>query len=110
MRALVDATARSVWTTLAAVLAVSVLAIGIGRALELTLAGSIGLYFVVWWTVLFAILPVRVRTQSDEERVTAGTEPGAPADPALRERAIWTTIVSALVFVAVAALFPLAGL
>jgi predicted secreted protein len=59
---------------------------------------------------LFAILPVRVRSQAEAGEVVVGTEPGAPAAPALSERAIWTTIVSAIVFVLIAVFFPLAGL
>ena len=110
MKALVDALATSLWTTLAAVVALSLAAIGAGVAFELSLAGSIGLYFVVWWTLLFAVLPMGVRTQQEAGEVTEGTDPGAPAAPALRERAIWTTIVSTAVFAAVAAFFPLAGL
>ena len=102
--------ARSLPATLAAVTAVSIAAIGVGIAFRLTIAGSIGLYFVVWWTLLFAILPVRVRTQAETGEVTPGTDPGAPAAPALRERAIWTTVVSSLVFALVAIFFPLAGL
>ena len=81
-----------------------------GLAFRLSLAGSIGLYFVVWWTLLFAILPVRIRTQADLGTVVEGTDPGAPASPALKERAIWTSILSSVVFVVMAALFPLAGL
>lgn len=110
MRALVDRLARSIWTTLAAVLILGAIAVAIGRAFELTLTGSIGLYFVVWWIVLFAVLPIGMRTQADEGIVTDGTEPGAPAAPALRERAIWTSAVSTVLFAALAALFPIAGL
>ena len=88
----------------------SILSVLIGGAFELTLAGSIGLYFVVWWTLLFVVLPLGVRTQADEGVIAEGTDPGAPATPALRERAIWTTLVSTAVFTVMAAFFPLAGL
>ncbi|NNM72336.1 DUF1467 family protein [Enterovirga aerilata] len=102
--------ARSLLTTILAVVALAGLGIYAGVLLKLTVTGALGLYFVVWWTIVFAILPVRMRTQAEIGEVTAGTEPGAPADPALRERAIWTTIAADVVFVLVAALFPLAGL
>ena len=105
-----DVVARSIWSTLFAVLVLSALAILVGIAFGLTTSGAIGLYFVIWWTALFAILPVRVRSQADAGVVVAGTEPGAPASPALHERALWTTIAAGLVFALVAALFPLAGL
>lgn len=106
----VDALARSFATTAMAVVALSVMAILGGIAFQLTVAGSIGLYFVVWWTLLFAVLPIAVRSQAEAGPVVDGTDPGAPTSPALREKAIWTTIVSAIVFVAVAAFFPLAGI
>ncbi len=109
MRA-VDWMARSLLTTLLAVIVLAGLSIYAGVLLKLTVAGAVGLYFVLWWTLLFAVLPIRIRTQAEAGDITEGTEPGAPASPALRERAIWTTIAAGVVFVAVAALFPLAGL
>ncbi len=102
--------ARSLWSTGAVMLILFGVAVAGGLAFKLTLAGSIALYFVVWWTLLFAILPIRIRTQAEAGEVTAGTDPAAPAVPALYERAIWTTIVSTAVFIAVAAFFPLAGI
>jgi predicted secreted protein len=74
------------------------------------LSGALGLYFVVWWTLLFAVLPFGVRSQVEEGEVVSGTEPGAPAAPLLVEKAIWTTIVASVVFTAAAALLPVAGL
>jgi predicted secreted protein len=76
----------------------------------LTVAGAIALYFVVWWTGLFAVLPFGVRSQAEMGEVAHGSDPGAPTTPALAEKAIWTTIVAAVVFVAAAWLLPLAGL
>lgn len=107
---LVDRIARSLAGTLAAVLLLGLAGIGAGIALKLSVVGSFGLYFVVWWTLLFAILPVRVQSQAELGTIVAGTDPGAPAAPALRERAVWTSLVATVVFVALAALFPLAGL
>lgn len=106
----VNLAARSLWSTGAVILVLFVVAVGGGLAFKLTLAGSIALYFVVWWTLLFAILPIRIRTQAEVGEVTVGTDPAAPAAPALYERAIWTTVVSTAVFIAVAAFFPLAGI
>lgn len=108
--ALVPFLARSLWATLAAVLLLGLAAIGSGVALKLTAVGAFGLYFVVWWTLLFAILPVRIQSQAELGTVVAGTDPGAPASPALRERAIWTSVAAGVVFVTAAALFPLTGL
>ena len=57
----------------------------------------IAIYFVVWWIVLFAVLPWGVRTQQEEGEVTLGTTASAPVRPMLLRKAIATTIVSAII-------------
>lgn len=61
---------------------------------------AVAIYFILWWTVLFAILPWGVRSQR-EAGITheEGTDPGAPAVPQLLKKAIATTIVSGILFV-----------
>ena len=54
------------------------------------------IYFVVWWTILFAILPWGMRTQEEEGEVILGTTASAPARPRLLRIAIATSIVSAV--------------
>jgi predicted secreted protein len=98
-------------STLACCVVLSVAAIAAAVELfGLRWSGSIGLYFVVWWTVLFVVLPFGARSQAEIGEVVSGTEPGAPAVPALRERAIWTTIASVLVFLLASGMMPLSGL
>ena len=103
--------AASLAETLAVVAALSATAISLGtQVFGLTVAGAIALYFVVWWTALFAVLPFGARSQAEAGDIAAGTDPGAPALPVLNEKAIWTTFVAAGVFTVVAWLLPLAGL
>ena len=103
--------AASAWKTIAAILIVSVSAIAIVvAAFGLRISGGTALFFIIWWTLLFAILPFGVRSQVEAGEVVKGTEPGAPAAPALREKAVWTTLVAALVLVVAAGVLPLAGL
>lgn len=56
----------------------------------------IAIYFVVWWVVLFAVLPFGVRTQADAGEVVAGTAASAPVRPMLLKKAIATSIVAAV--------------
>jgi len=56
----------------------------------------LAIYFVVWWTILFAILPWGVRTQEEEGGVVLGTVASAPQRPRLVAKALWTSIVSAV--------------
>jgi predicted secreted protein len=57
----------------------------------------VGIYFVVWWIVLFAILPWGTRTQDEEGEVVLGTARSAPVRPMLIRKAIATTVVAAIV-------------
>ena len=108
---LVKRAAASLALSLVAVFGLSAVAIAAGVMLfGLTPTGAIALYFVVWWTSLFAVLPFGVRSQAEEGEVAAGTDPGAPGTPALAEKAIWTTFLAAGVFLVAAWLLPLTGL
>lgn len=111
MISFVKTLAGSLWSTIAVVAVISAIAIAIAvNAFGLRISGGLALYFVIWWVLLFAVLPFGVRSQAESGEVIQGSEPGAPALPALREKAIWTTLVASVVLVLVAAVFPLAGL
>jgi len=59
-------------------------------------------YLVVWWTVLFAILPLGSRTFAEMGMAPPpGCDPGAPVDPKLGKKFIATTGISAIVFLAI---------
>jgi predicted secreted protein len=55
------------------------------------------IYFTVWWTVLFAVLPFGVKRDEAEQ---VGHQPGAPANPLLIKKFIWTSLLSALLVLA----------
>jgi predicted secreted protein len=57
----------------------------------------LAVYFLVWWLVLFAVLPWGVRRQEEEGKVTPGSDPGAPARPMLLIKAVATTLISAVI-------------
>jgi predicted secreted protein len=64
----------------------------------MSITTAIAIYFIIWWTVLFAVLPWGIRSQEESGTVVPGTDPGAPAIPGLRRKLIWTTLLAALVF------------
>ena len=64
----------------------------------MSLATAIAIYFIIWWTVLFAVLPWGVRSQQESGEVTPGTDPGAPAVHRVWMKLILTTIVASVVF------------
>ena len=59
---------------------------------------AFAIYFVVWWMTLFISLPFRMRSQAENEAVTEGTEPAAPADPQLLRRMLWNTVLASIIF------------
>jgi predicted secreted protein len=63
-----------------------------------SLTTAIAIYFLIWWVVLFAVLPFGVRSQRESGDVAPGTDPGAPAVPHLRRKLLWTTLVAGVVF------------
>ena len=63
----------------------------------MNLVSLLAIYFVVWWIVLFAVLPFGVRTQDEEGQVTLGTTHSAPTRPLLARKAIATSLVAAVI-------------
>lgn len=61
----------------------------------------IAIYIVCWWLVLFAVLPIGVRTQEEAGEVTPGTTESAPHQPRLLFKIILTTALSAVIFAAI---------
>jgi predicted secreted protein len=64
----------------------------------MTLPMGIAIYFTMWWTVLFAVLPFGIRSLHEEGVHTPGADPGAPLAPRLLAKALWTTVISAILF------------
>ena len=65
---------------------------------------GIAIVFVVWWIVLFAVLPFGIKRHDDPE---PGLEPGAPERPRLWIKAGVTTLIAALVWLAIFLLIDL---
>ena len=64
------------------------------------LAFGIALYFIIWWVVLFAMLPIGVRTSEEAgEKTMPGNAESAPHLPNLLPKMIGTTVIASIVFV-----------
>ncbi len=66
----------------------------------MTPLSGIVLFVVIWWPVFFCVLPVGMRQPEEGERVP-GAMPGAPARPDLKRKLLWTTVLAALLWLAV---------
>ena len=61
---------------------------------------AVAIFFLIWWVVLFAVLPWGIRSQHEGGEIVPGTDPGAPAIPNLGRKLLWTTLVSIVIFAA----------
>ena len=59
---------------------------------------ALAIFFLIWWVVLFAVLPWGIRSQHEGGEIAPGTDPGAPAIHGLKKKVIWTTVVATAVF------------
>lgn len=64
----------------------------------MTLIFGLAIFFVVWWIVLFAVLPFNVRTQAEAGTTVPGTPESAPAKFPLARMFLINTIVAIVVF------------
>ncbi len=60
----------------------------------MSIASAIVLFVVIWFLALFVALPIGLRTQGEDGRVTPGTPSSAPAKPRLRRTFFWVTIAA----------------
>jgi predicted secreted protein len=64
----------------------------------MSLTFAVAIYFIIWWTVLFAVLPFGVRTQGEAGEVVPGTPESAPVAPRMLRTFAITTVVAGAVF------------
>ena len=71
----------------------------------MSLISALAVFFIIWWLVLFAVLPFGVRSQHEAGDVTLGTDHGAPERPRLARKFAITTAIAAIVFLVVYIVF-----
>lgn len=78
--------------------ATAIVALTANPVFAFSASGAIALYFIIWWLILFTVLPFGIRSQAEEGEVVAGSEAGAPAQPMLLQKALWTTVIACFVY------------
>ena len=64
----------------------------------MNLTGGIVLYAVLWFLVLFVLLPFGQKSQADVGEVTPGTPAGAQHAPKLKKKMIWATVIAGVLW------------
>jgi predicted secreted protein len=70
---------------------------------------AVAVFLTIWFTVLFAVLPIGVRSQAEAGDVVPGSDPGAPIAPRLILKAVLTTFVSIAAFVVLVVVLRVMG-
>ncbi|MEL7464511.1 MAG: DUF1467 family protein [Pseudomonadota bacterium] len=65
----------------------------------MSVTSAIVLYAVCWFMILFIVLPLYVRSQEEAGHVEPGTPAGAPDQPMIKKKLIWTTIAATVAWV-----------
>jgi predicted secreted protein len=61
-------------------------------------------FLIIWWTVLFVVLPLGIKGQAEENDILEGSEPGAPVDSNIKGKFILTTKMAVIVWILVCGL------
>ena len=65
----------------------------------MTLVGGLAIYFVLWWLVLFTVLPWRATSRHElGQDIEAGHAASAPVNPYLLVKFLATTVIAAVIF------------
>ncbi|MFZ0557883.1 MAG: DUF1467 family protein [Methylovirgula sp.] len=59
---------------------------------------AVAVFITIWVVILFTILPFGIRSQHEAGDRVQGTDPGAPIEPRLLRKAVWTTLLALIVF------------
>ena len=70
----------------------------------MTVSAAFVLFAVIWFLILFIILPMRIKTQKDIGKILEGTPSSAPINANVKSKMFWTTIITALIW------FPLCSI
>jgi predicted secreted protein len=61
-------------------------------------ATALAIFFLIWWVVLFAVLPWGIKSQHEANDIAPGTDPGAPSKAQIGWKLVWTTVVAAAIY------------
>jgi predicted secreted protein len=61
-------------------------------------ATALAIFFLIWWVVLFAVLPWGIKSQHEGDEIAPGTDPGAPSKARIGWKLLWTTMIAAAIY------------
>lgn len=68
----------------------------------MSIVSALVLFAVIWFMVLFVVLPIRMETQGDRGEIVPGTHASAPANLQMAKKAKLVTLISAGLWIVIA--------
>ena len=56
------------------------------------------LFILIWWIVLFTILPFKIKSQIESGQIVESTDPCAPENPRIVQKFLIVTIISLMLW------------
>ena len=68
----------------------------------MAITSALVLYAVIWFLSFLVIIPIKLETQGDKGKVVPGTHSSAPENHYLKQKAIITSVVAAVLWAVIA--------
>ena len=65
----------------------------------MSITGSLVVFVCLWWIIFFSILPIDVNREKKEN--IEGVDPGAPENPKLIKKLVYTTLITSIIFIGI---------
>ena len=56
-------------------------------------ATAFAIFFLIWWVVLFVVLPWGIKSQHEGDDIPPGSDPGAPTKARIGWKLIWLSLI-----------------
>ena len=63
----------------------------------MSLTGSLIIYVLIWWIVFFALLPIDVNREKNQNII--GIDAGAPENPKIIKKFVYSTLITSIIFI-----------
>ena len=73
----------------------------------MTLFSGILVYLLIWWVVIFCVLPLNIQTVNKPKD---GSMPGAPVNAGIKRKLILTTVIACAVWVVIYLIIRFSGI
>lgn len=64
----------------------------------MSLFGGLVTFIVVWWIVLFTVLPWGIKSQTEADTIVMGSDAGSPKKPNIKMKFLITTLIALIIW------------